>query len=212
MTHVWPLLLAFFLGSIPFGYLLVRLRTGGDIRQQGSGNIGATNVLRSAGKGLGLLTLALDAAKGWAALFLVRHLPGTPAPAWEIGAALLLVILGHIYSPWIRFRGGKGVATGLGAFLALAPWALLVSVGIFAVVAAIWRYVSLGSICACVALPLLLLTPLQGAATSGVVQLCAAAAAALIIARHHANIGRLLRGTENRLGASRGPRVEGSPS
>lgn len=207
MPILWPLLLAFLLGSIPFGFLLFRLRTGGDIRSQGSGNIGATNVLRTAGKGLGLLTLALDAAKGWLALSVVLH---QSLPPWATGAALLLVILGHIYSPWLRFRGGKGVATGLGAFLALAPWALLVSVGIFAVVAAVWRYISVASICASVALPLLLLTPLRGAATSGVVQICAAAAAALIIARHHANIGRLLRGTESRLGHR--PAVERSPS
>lgn len=203
-----PLLaLAFFLGSIPFGYLLFRLRTGGDIRQQGSGNIGATNVLRTAGRALGLLTLALDAAKGWFALYLVLR---AAAPAWAIGTALLLVILGHVYSPWLRFRGGKGVATALGAFLALAPWALLVTLGIFALVAWFWRYVSLASICACLALPLLLLTPLQGAADRPVIRLFAAAVAALIIARHHANIARLLRGTENRLGAERPPAAERS--
>ncbi|MGH9520154.1 MAG: glycerol-3-phosphate 1-O-acyltransferase PlsY, partial [Terriglobales bacterium] len=196
--------------SIPFGYLLVRLRTGGDVRRQGSGNIGATNVLRTAGKSLGILTLMLDAAKGWVAMqFVLRW---HPTPAWAVAAALLLVILGHIYSPWIRFRGGNGVATGLGAFLALAPWALLVSLAVFAVVAWISRYVSLASICACVALPLLLLTPLHGSAVSAMVKACAAAAAVLIIARHHANIARLLRGTENRLGGGRHPAVERSAS
>ncbi|MGH9394091.1 MAG: glycerol-3-phosphate acyltransferase, partial [Terriglobales bacterium] len=109
---------AFLLGSIPFGYLIYRLSTGDDIRRAGSGNIGATNVLRTAGTTLGLLTLALDVFKGWLAVELGLHWARS-LPAL-VAAVLMLVVLGHLYSPWLRFKGGKGVATALGAFLALA--------------------------------------------------------------------------------------------
>jgi len=191
--------LAFLLGSVPFGYLLYRLSTGRDIRQAGSGNIGATNVMRTAGKKMGLLTLALDAAKGYAAVEIARHM--APGHAVLLAATLLAAILGHLYSPWLRFRGGKGVATGLGAFLAIAAVPLLLAAAIFVIVLALTRYVSLASICACTALPALLWTGWGGARPSVPVEMAAIIAAALIIARHHANIGRLLAGTESRFGS-----------
>ncbi|HUX67069.1 MAG TPA: glycerol-3-phosphate 1-O-acyltransferase PlsY [Terriglobales bacterium] len=189
---------AFLLGSIPFGYLVYRLRTGGDIRQIGSGNIGATNVLRASGKTLGILTLLLDAAKGWLAVWLA--LRWAPGASGLLAAVLLLAILGHLYSPWLRFRGGKGVATALGAFLALAPWPLLGALAVFALVLALWRYVSLASIAACLALPLLLFVPGPPALAPGV-KLAAVATAALIILRHRPNLARLRAGTEHKLGA-----------
>lgn len=199
----WLLLpLAFLLGSIPFGYLLFRWRTGGDIRRSGSGNIGATNVLRTAGKKLGILTLLLDAFKGWLALWLALHWGHNPAVL--VAACLLLVIGGHIFSPWLQGRGGKGVATALGAFLALAPEALAGAVVVFLIVLAFWRYVSLASICACVALPLLLLISMHAGDIAPVIVAVAAAVAALVIYRHKANLGRLRQGTESRLGQRAG--------
>ncbi|MGH9488045.1 MAG: glycerol-3-phosphate 1-O-acyltransferase PlsY [Terriglobales bacterium] len=199
----WLLLaLAFALGTIPFGYLLYRWRTGGDIRRQGSGNIGATNVLRASGARLGVLTLVLDAAKGWLAVWLALRWGGGEAVL--LAAALVLVIAGHVFSPWLGWKGGKGVATALGAFLALAPLTLAEAAVVFLVVLAAWRYVSLASICACVALPLLLLLPLRQGRVGGVVVIAAALAAVLIISRHGGNLGRLRRGTEAKLGAHAG--------
>jgi len=194
------LALAFLLGSIPSGYLLYRARTGADIRGAGSGNIGATNVLRTAGAGLGVATLALDALKGWLAVALAMRWAG--GEAGVIAAALALVVLGHLYTPWLRFRGGKGVAAALGAFLALAPLALAQALVVFALVLAAWRYVSLASMAACVALPLLLLAARPPLPTPelGV----AAGVAVLIIVRHRANLARLRQGTEHKLGARAG--------
>jgi glycerol-3-phosphate acyltransferase PlsY len=196
----WPLA-AFLLGSIPFGYLLCRLLLGADVRRAGSGNIGATNVLRTAGKTLGLLTLLLDAGKGWLGVWLaLRWGGGWHAPAL-LAATLLAAVAGHLFSPWIGFRGGKGVATGLGAFLALAPGPLAAAVAVFALVFALWRYVSLASITACAALPLLLLAPWGQPPVPPVLEAAAVATAALIVWRHRANIGRLRQGTEHKWGA-----------
>src|ERR1700688_4255423 len=143
--------LSYLLGSIPFGYLLVRIFRGQDVRQSGSGNIGATNVARS-WPGLGLLTLLLDALKGLAAVALARTIdPGTSVLA---GVAALSAILGHVFPVWLKFRGGKGVATGFGSFLILAPKTVLVAVAIFLAVVAAFRYVSLGSMIAVASLPL----------------------------------------------------------
>lgn len=196
-TALLPLL-AFLIGSIPFGYLLYRLRTGGDIRQQGSGNIGATNVMRSAGTTFGILTLLLDAGKGYFALWLGERWGHDPA---ILAAMLLAVILGHLYSPWLRFRGGKGVATALGAFLALAPGPLLGALAVFVLVLLAWRYVSLASIAACAALPVWLLIPLNQGTLAPVIEAAAVAVGILIVFRHRANLGRLRRGTEAKLGA-----------
>jgi glycerol-3-phosphate acyltransferase PlsY len=189
---------AFLLGSIPFGFLLFRVHNGGDIRRAGSGNIGATNVLRTGGKKLGILTLVLDAAKGWCAMGLGLHFARGHAPL--LAAMLLAVILGHMFTPWLRFQGGKGVATALGAFLAWAPWALAGALVVFVIVLALWRYVSLASICAALALPLLLV-PLSRGPVSAAELGAAAVAAALIIWRHRGNMQRLRRGTEHKFGS-----------
>ncbi|MGH9480745.1 MAG: glycerol-3-phosphate 1-O-acyltransferase PlsY [Terriglobales bacterium] len=193
------LLLAFLIGSIPFGYLLYRVATGQDIRRAGSGNIGATNVMRSAGAKLGVLTLLLDAGKGYVALWLGER--WAHGHAAVLAAMLFLVILGHLYSPWLRFRGGKGVATALGSFLALTPGPLLGALAVFVLVLLAWRYVSLASIAACAALPLLLLIPLRQGGLAPVTEAAAVAVAALIVVRHRTNLGRLRRGTEAKLGA-----------
>jgi len=196
---------AYLLGSIPFGYILVRLTRGEDVRASGSGNIGATNVARSGGKGLGILTLVLDTFKGWLPVWVVLHLPGMPVANDRqlhvlAAAVALLAVLGHMFTVWLRFKGGKGVATGLGVFLALAPAAVLISVALFAVIFALTRYVSLGSIVAAASFPIILLIregnifgPWGMALTTTV--------AVLVIVRHHQNIGRLVNGTESRFGA-----------
>src|SRR5215469_8639342 len=143
-------LAAYLLGSIPVGYLLVRIFRKQDIRTVGSGNIGATNVLLSGGKGLGAATFVLDAVKGSAAVLLGAWLAATLLPAWPQrnveALAALFAVLGHMFPIWLHFRGGKGVATGFGVFLVAAPWAALAAITVFAIVFGITRYVSLASI------------------------------------------------------------------
>jgi acyl phosphate:glycerol-3-phosphate acyltransferase len=193
---------AYLLGSIPFGYLLVRFFRKEDIRQKGSGNIGATNVMRSGSRGLGALTFLLDVLKGYGAVWLARaYGQHTGLAADTLGNALalaaLFVVLGHIYTFWLGFRGGKGVATAFGVFLALAFYPALVGLGVFALVFAISRYVSLGSIVSAVAFPVLALlmshTP-RSALETAVLFLIPF----IVILRHHQNIGRLMSGTEYR--------------
>ncbi len=198
------ILLAYLIGSIPFGYLIVKSRGEGDIRETGSGGTGATNVTRRAGRAAGVLTLALDAAKGAVAVLLARWLLTTDFGVnWWVAGAAVAAIAGHVFPVWLGFRGGKGVATGLGVFACLAPLAVLAVAPVF--VAVVWatRYVSLGSITAAAALPLFvwLFGGRGGATTTPLTPLLAAAVAgaALIIFMHRANIGRLLRGTENKL-------------
>jgi len=195
MTGPLIVLLAYLLGSIPFGYLIVRWQKGVDVRATGSGSIGATNVMRNLGVVGFIATFILDVAKGIAAVLLASRLAAGD-PVW-IAAAAVAAVLGHCFPVWLKFRGGKGVATGVGVFIALAPLQVaLVLVG-FAVVVVISRYVSLGSILATAAFPFLVYymkhPPLP-------IVLGAAGAAAIIIGRHHANIGRLLTGTESRMG------------
>jgi acyl phosphate:glycerol-3-phosphate acyltransferase len=191
---------SYLLGSIPFGYLLVRIFRGQDVRQSGSGNIGATNVARSS-PGLGLLTLLLDALKGLAAVALARAIyPGTSLLA---GVAALSAILGHVFPVWLKFRGGKGVATGFGSFLILAPKTILVAIAIFLAVVAAFRYVSLGSMIAVASLPLVAWALDDRQATPGVL-VCMAAASIFIVAKHYDNIRRLLARTENRFQWRRG--------
>jgi len=203
MLHAAVVALSYLLGSIPFGFLLVRLRGGGDVRETGSGGTGATNVTRRAGKWAGLLTLLLDALKGAAAVLLARLLVGGGSGAeWWVAAAAVAAVLGHVFPVWLGFRGGKGVATGLGVFLVLAPLGLLCAVAAFALVVWAWRYVSLGSITAACVLPFAVwLTQGRGHldAAGSPALVVAAAGAALIIFMHRANIRRLLRGEENRL-------------
>lgn len=203
MLPVLLVLAAYLLGSIPFGYLIVRATGGGDVRETGSGGTGATNVTRRAGRWAGILTLMLDAVKGVAAVTLARWLLTNDFGFnWWVAAAALAVILGHMFPVWLRFRGGKGVATGLGVFLSLSPLAVAVAVALF--VAVVWatRYVSLGSIVAAAAMPLciwLLSWRDVAGANPAPLLTTAAAAGALIIFMHRANIGRLWRGTESKL-------------
>ena len=203
--RLWLLTLAiaYLLGSIPFGYLLVRIFRKEDIRATGSGNIGATNVVRSGAKGLGILTLLLDLLKGVAAVFIAYHFaPGKPGYPSDLAvAAGIAAVLGHIFPVWLGFKGGKGVATALGVFLALAPLAALSSLGVFVVVFAITRYVSLASILAAVMLPvfcLLWMPDRSPVFVGGVIFL-----ALLVIAKHHANIARLMQGKESRFGSKK---------
>jgi glycerol-3-phosphate acyltransferase PlsY len=151
---VWTIpLIAYLLGSIPFGLLIVKLSGGGDVRESGSGNIGAANVTRVAGPISGILTLLLDAGKGYLAVWLARRISGGNV-RW-ITAAAVAVVLGHMFSVWLRFRGGKGVATGLGAYIPISGAAVAAAAVLWIVVAVFWRYVSLASIAAAAALPLL---------------------------------------------------------
>jgi glycerol-3-phosphate acyltransferase PlsY len=249
-TYIIVALVAYLLGSIPFGYILVKLFLKQDIRKTGSGNIGATNVARSGKKGLAIATLLLDAAKGAAAVAIALPLAKAvmperylgffgcqfyahsgPGPAVLAGASYAAIVLaiaplaaicGHLFPIWLRFRGGKGVATGVGAFLYLGPKAALISFAVFAVVFAITRYVSLSSILATAVFPLLWwrysardffgafywvngkLWPIQ--VTPEAVCLCSSfviATSLLIILKHHSNIRRLLNGTEPRFGTPR---------
>jgi glycerol-3-phosphate acyltransferase PlsY len=193
---------SYLLGSIPFGYLLVRIFRGEDVRQSGSGNIGATNVSRKSPV-LGILTLVLDALKGSAAVLLAASLSSRPdgnTPYRAMSFAALFAVVGHIFPIWLKFRGGKGVATGLGSFIMIAPKAVLIAACIFVAVVLVFRYVSLGSIIAVAALPVLawILRPYGKAWLSLVFM---SLTSLLIIAKHHENIRRLLAGTENRFGS-----------
>jgi glycerol-3-phosphate acyltransferase PlsY len=190
---------SYLLGSIPFGYLLVRVFRGQDVRQTGSGNIGATNVSRTS-PGLGALTLVLDAFKGFAAVALTRLL--FPGNNTLLGAAAFFAIAGHMYPAWLRFRGGKGVATGLGAFITITPKAILVMVAIFVVIFLALRYVSLASILAVALFPLLAWILEPDRATAPMLAFIAASSL-LIIVKHHENIRRLLAHTESRFEWSR---------
>jgi glycerol-3-phosphate acyltransferase PlsY len=202
----WVPLLAYLLGSIPFGYFVVRIASGGDIRAQGSGNIGATNVTRVAGAGSGVLTLLLDAGKGYLAVMLARAITGGNM-RWMVVAALA-ALAGHMFPVWLRFEGGRGIATGVGVFLPVCWQAVVVAVVIWIVVLAFWRYVSLASISAAAALPLLMYALYApGHAPPRIVSAGVSAAATAIILRHRSNIERLLAGTEPRFSFRRDPRI-----
>ena len=199
LRQLLVIIIAYLIGSIPFGYLIVRSKGGGDIRETGSGGTGATNVTRRAGKAAGVITLALDALKGSVAVLLAQTLADGPDVNWTVAAAAIATIVGHIFPVWLRFRGGKGVATGVGVFLILAPVALLCAGVLFIAIVSLTRYVSLGSITAAATIPIFVwlqtvfvepvadLTPLLTAAVIG---------ALLILFAHRGNIGRLARGTE----------------
>jgi glycerol-3-phosphate acyltransferase PlsY len=220
MRPLLVILTAYLLGSIPFGYLIVRVKAGADVRATGSGGTGATNVSRSAGKRAGVITLLLDAAKGLAAVMVGRaafgisvftdaHSLTNTSPVlksqWWVALAAVTVIFGHCFPVWLRFRGGKGVATGAGVLLVFAPLALGIAAILFLAVVWSTRYVSLGSITAAAAVPVIVcllnafLRPLAG---FQYLLFVALAAAVLIIFRHQANIVRLLRGTESEFGGA----------
>ena len=202
-SSLWGLIvLGYLLGSIPFGYLLVRATGGGDIRRLGSGNIGATNVARTSGWSVGVATLLLDVAKGFLAVWLAQHFSGGNIRFMMYAG--LAAILGHVFSVWLRFSGGKGVATAVGVFLAICWPATAAAVFLFLLVALFWRYVSLASISAAAALPLLVyLLYAPGHAPPAAVSLCTLLAAVVVIVKHRNNIERLLAGTEPRFDMSR---------
>lgn len=213
MRPALVIVIAYLLGSIPFGYLIVRAKQGADITQTGSGGIGATNVSRSAGKVAGVLTLLLDALKGAAAVLIAMWVLSAPAmgalrgaplqssAAWWVAAAALAVMIGHIFPVWLKFRGGKGVATGVGVFLVLMPAVVGIAALIFVGIVLLTRYVSLGSMVAALSIPALALlkhkfvsphvnfAPLMTVAVVG---------ALLIVFAHRENVGRLLLGRESK--------------
>jgi len=212
---------SYLLGSIPFGYLLVRIFRGEDVRQSGSGNIGATNVSRKSPL-LGVLTLLFDAAKGSAAVAvgiimsptILEHIPVSRVPwrqvlpasspefAFSVSLAALFAVIGHLFPVWLKFRGGKGVATGLGSFAVIAPKAVLLAAVVFFFLVLIFRYISLGSIAAVAAFPNLALV-LHEFGNNYLALCLMALASVLIIVKHYRNILRLLSGTENRFGSNR---------
>jgi len=185
---------SYLLGSVPFGYVLVRLFYGQDVRNTGSGNIGATNVSRTS-PWLGGVTLILDACKGATAVLITRAM--FPEQETLLSLAALAAIAGHVFPLWLKFRGGKGVATGLGSFLVLFPKTVLLMVGIFVVIFLAFRYVSLASVLTVALFPVLVWTLHPSAETPQMLFLVAASSL-LIIAKHHQNIRRLLGHTEPR--------------
>jgi glycerol-3-phosphate acyltransferase PlsY len=189
---------AYLIGSLPFSFLVARAFGVRDVRQVGSGNVGATNVLRSAGRSAGATALALDVLKGAVAVALAGRLaPGDPLlPAIAAGAA----VVGHVYPLWLGLRGGKGVATGLGAFAVLEPTAALIALPIFGLTVATTHYASLGSVAGAVSLAALVVF-FRG---TDAVAIAAGATAALIVLRHRSNLRRILDGTERRLDAGGG--------
>jgi acyl phosphate:glycerol-3-phosphate acyltransferase len=206
-TYILVAVVAYLLGSIPFGYVLMRLFRGTDVRATGSGNIGATNVARSSKK-LGIATLFLDALKGFVAVE-VASLPvrgstvvmpdGTVSAPWAlIGLAALFAMVGHIFPVWLKFKGGKGVATGLGVFLAIAWQPVLIVLAAFAVIYGLTKYVSLGSIIATAAFPVVAYFFFRGGEARTLMPFIVGIAV-LIIGKHHQNIRRLIAGTEHRL-------------
>jgi glycerol-3-phosphate acyltransferase PlsY len=198
LDPIWPIwayaacfAISYLLGSIPFGLVLTQLAGGGDIRKIGSGNIGATNVLRTGRKGLAAATLLLDGGKGAAAVLLAQNFGSELALVAALGS-----LLGHLFPVWLRFQGGKGVATTLGVWLALSWPVGLLACGTWLVIAAIFRFSSLAALVAVAAIPAyaLMLADVPRAALGLVVAL-------LVVWRHQANIGRLLRGEESRIGS-----------
>ena len=188
------LAVAYLVGAIPVGFVVARAFGIGDIRRHGSGSIGMTNVLRTAGKTPAILTLVGDVAKGMLAVWLGAWVAGVTVT--DVPAAAVAAVIGNCWSVFLRFRGGKGVATGLGALLMLVPWALAPSAIVFLVVVATTRYVSLGSLLGAIGVPVVALV--LGYPLGSVI--AAAGVALIIVGRHHQNITRLLSGTEHRVG------------
>jgi len=191
-------LIAYLLGSIPFGYLIVRWQRGIDVRSTGSGSIGATNVMRNLGVVGFVATFLLDAGKGLLAVVLAARMTGNDPTV--VAAAAFAAVLGHCFPFWLRFRGGKGVATGFGVFLAISPWAALAAFGVFAILLAISRYVSVSSIVAAFSFPIFAWFLVTGSRPPFFF-VAGAIVSLLIIVKHHQNIRRLIAGTETRFGA-----------
>ncbi|MGB7438762.1 MAG: glycerol-3-phosphate 1-O-acyltransferase PlsY [Candidatus Acidiferrum sp.] len=202
LTIVLVVVGAYFLGSIPFGLIFAKTLGGKDVREHGSGNIGATNVSRVAGPLAGILTLLFDAAKGATAVWLGGRLTDRDASAMifaGIGA-----LLGHCFPVWLKFKGGKGVATALGVYIVLSPFASLAAVIVFVLVVAFWRYVSLGSLSAAAAMPLLIyFLWAPGHAPPLVITLGTLFTAALLFYKHDGNLQRLVDGTEPKFSFSK---------
>jgi glycerol-3-phosphate acyltransferase PlsY len=187
----------YMLGSIPFGYLLVRIFTGEDVRASGSGNIGATNVARKS-PALGVATLVLDAAKGLAAVLMARVLFSGPHQPLIMTTAAFFAVLGHLFPVWLKFRGGKGVATSLGAFILLTPKSILCLLVLFFLIAVAFRYVSLGSVAVAAAFPLLAWALHEYSDPRQLIFV--SLVSALVIWKHRQNIGRIAAGTESKFG------------
>jgi glycerol-3-phosphate acyltransferase PlsY len=203
----WLPILSYLLGSIPFGYVVVALTGRGDVRKRGSGNVGATNVARVAGIFAGVSTLLLDAAKGYVAVRIAQQVTGGNI-RWMMLAALLALI-GHLVPVWLKFQGGRGVATGLGVFIPICWQAVLWAIAVWLLVALFWRYVSLASISAAAALPLLVyLLYAPGHGPPVAVSAGTLAATVLVIVRHGPNILRLLNGTEPQITIGRARRLD----
>ncbi|MFC2173057.1 glycerol-3-phosphate 1-O-acyltransferase PlsY [Acidobacteriota bacterium] len=192
LFFILAMIMAYLLGAIPFGYIIYKIRKGDDIRETGSGNIGATNVYRSAGRAFGLLTLLLDILKGILAVLIAK---GMVEQADLALLAAPIAIAGHMFPVFLRFKGGKGVATALGAFAMIAPWALLVSIAVFLAVALAFRIISLASISAAAVFPLAAFLFEGGWILPVIAGICSL----LIIVRHHTNISRIFRGTEKHI-------------
>ena len=208
------LVTSYLIGSIPFSFLIVKLMTGADIRHVGSRNVGATNVARSFGKLPGIIALLLDAAKGYGVVALAKWVTGSrdwPLPiggdasplhsrAFWITLCALVAVIGHMFPVWLRFHGGKGVATGAGAFLALDPLALAAALIVFAIVLIATRFVSLASILSAASVPLFLRFLTHAAFWTINISILISM---LIIVKHHANIARLAGGSERRMGGKK---------
>jgi glycerol-3-phosphate acyltransferase PlsY len=198
MTPLLSLVIAYLLGAIPFGYLLVKWKTGSDVRTSGSGNIGATNVLRTTGRAAGIATLLLDIAKGYLAVWIAARLTGSD-PLW-MSAAALAVMAGHAYPVFLGFKGGKAVASFIGAFLYLTPVPLVCILIVFVAVVAWTRHISMGSITAAATFPLavwIILHPVLPVVLASLI------AGFFVVYKHGTNIRRLRDGTEHTFGASR---------
>jgi glycerol-3-phosphate acyltransferase PlsY len=201
---------AYVVGSIPFSFLVVKLLAGKDVREHGSRNVGATNVARTAGRVAGVIALLLDVAKGYAAIALARWIVSQPDWPFEpgvlpwqsrelwIGLAGLIAVLGHMFPMWLRFHGGKGVATAAGVIVALDPLVMIAAMIVFAIVLLVFRYVSLASIVTAASIPLLFRFFAQNAPFWRIIMSIGIALA--VILKHHSNISRLAQGTERKLG------------
>ena len=196
---------SYLLGSIPFGYLLVRIFKGEDVRSSGSGNIGATNVARRS-PALGVATLLFDAAKGLAAVLLAPALFSGPHQQLIMTTAAFFAVVGHLFPVWLKFRGGKGVATSLGSFILLTPKSILCMVGLFLFIAVAFRYISLGSVAVAAAFPLLAWALHEYADQRQLIFI--ALVSALVIWKHRQNLRRIAAGTESKLGTKSETKLE----